>query len=333
MKKNNCLPSEMNTLTNGFEKIFLPNNKNKLIKKNSIKKQEEITKVEIEEEVEREEEEEEEERNYLTYKSINLDEYNIINEEVRGKVVGLIGSKGGVGTTFIASHLAALCLKEEYNNKVVLVDLNLGDGDIRNVFVQTEPVKDLGDLSSILDELSDISVKNVVEDTNNGISAIFSPNDFKKVEEFQEDDIKQIIDILRSSYEYIFLDLSNNLSLNSTKAGINSSDELIIVTLPQFLSIRRCSCLLKDVTSLIKGANIHFVINRYDSFSAISLKHIEQFLEIPISQVIPEDLTLGMMFDQKGILLCDRKDLSVISSINNLVHKISNSKNLKVKED
>ncbi|MFH1584340.1 MAG: AAA family ATPase [Actinomycetota bacterium] len=328
MKKNNCLPSEINTLTNGFEKIFLPNNKNELIKKNSIKKQEEINKVETEEEVGREEE-----RNYLTYESINLDEYNIVNEEVRGKVVGLIGSKGGVGTTFIASHLAVLCLKKEYNSKVVLVDLNLGNGDIRTVFIQTEPVKDLGDLSSILDELSDISVENVVEDTNNEISAIFSPNDFKKVEKFREDDIQQIVDILRSSYEYIFLDLPNNLNLNSTKAGINSSDELIIVTLPQFLSIRRCDCLLKEITSFKKGANIHLVVNRYDSFSAIPLRHIEQFLEIPISQVISEDLTLGMMFDQKGTLLCDRKDLSVISSINKLVYIISDSKNLKVKED
>jgi len=328
MKKNNCLPSEINTHINSFEKIFLPNNKNKLIKKNSIKRQEEITKVGTKKEVEREEK-----RNYLTYESINLDEYNVVNEKVRGKVVGLIGSKGGVGTTFIASHLAALCLKKEYNNKVVLVDLNLGNGDIRNVFIQTEPVKDLGDLSSILDELSDISVKNVVEDTNNGISAIFSPNDFKKVEEFREDDIKQIIDILRSLYEYIFLDIPNNLNLNSTKAGINSSDKLIIVTVPQFLSIRRCGCLLKEINSFKKGANIHLVINRCDSFSAVPLRHIEQFLEIPVSQVIPEDLTLGMMFDRKGTLLRDRKDLSVINSIKDLVYKISDSKNLKVKED
>ncbi|GAI29710.1 unnamed protein product, partial [marine sediment metagenome] len=71
----------------------------------------------------------------------------------------------------------------------------------------------------------------------------------------------------------------------------------------------------------------HLVVNRSDSFSAISLKHIEQFLKVPIFKTIPEDLTLGIMFEQKGTILSDRTDLSLIRSMGDLARKILNFKN------
>lgn len=273
----------------------------------------------------------EEVENYLTYESIDIENFNVSNNEVTGKVIGLIGSKGGAGTTFIACHLAVLCSKKEFENKVILVNLNLENGDIKTVFNPANPVKNLGDLIPILDELSDISVENVVENINSEISVIFSPNDFKKAKEFKEKNLNRIIEILKKSYNYIFLDLPNNLNLSSAKVGINVSDYLIIITLPRYLSIKRCDYLLKEIYSINKRGKIHFIINRSDIFSAIPLKHIEQFLGITITQTIPEDLTLGMMFDQKGIVLSDRTDLSVISSIYKLATTFSNFKINKLK--
>jgi len=265
------------------------------------------------------------------YKPLNIEDFYTIDDNFEGKVIGVIGSKGGVGTTFITSHLAVICSKNDiandFESEAILVDLNLENGDIKTIFNQTDHAKDIGDLTPILNELSNISVENVVEKTNNGLSIIFSTNNLEKAKEFKEDNINHIVKILKKLYKYVFLDIPNNLNLCSAKAGINVSDELILITIPHLLSVIRCNHLLEQINSLKNGAITHLVVNRSDSFSAISLKHIEQFLKVPIFKTIPEDLTLGIMFEQKGTILSDRTDLSLIRSMGDLARKILNFKN------
>lgn len=265
------------------------------------------------------------------YKPLNIEDFYTIDDNFEGKVIGVIGSKGGVGTTFITSHLAVICSKNDiandFESEAILVDLNLENGDIKTIFNQTDHAKDIGDLTPILNELSNISVENVVEKTNNGLSIIFSTNNLEKAKEFKEDNINHIVKILKKLYKYVFLDIPNNLNLCSAKAGINVSDKLILITIPHLLSVIRCNHLLEQINSLKNGAITHLVVNRSDSFSAISLKHIEQFLKVPIFKTIPEDLTLGIMFEQKGTILSDRTDLSLIRSMSDLARKILNFKN------
>lgn len=265
------------------------------------------------------------------YEPLDIEDFYITDDNFEGKVIGVIGSKGGVGTTFITSHLAAICsknnIKNDFENEAILVDLNLEDGDIKTIFNQNDHAKDIGDLIPILNELNNISVGNIIEKTNNGLSIIFSTNDLEKAKKFKEDNINQIVKILKKLYKYIFLDIPNNLNLCSAKAGINVSDKLILITIPHLLSIIRCNHMLEQINSLKDGAITHIIVNRSDSFSAISLKHVEQFLKVPIFKTIPEDLTLGIMFEQKGTILSNRNDLSVISSISDLARKILNFKN------
>ena len=57
-----------------------------------------------------------------------------VNNSSRGEVVAVVGAKGGVGTTTIASHIAFDHLRAHPGEKVCLVDVDIEKGDVGAIF-------------------------------------------------------------------------------------------------------------------------------------------------------------------------------------------------------
>ncbi len=204
-----------------------------------------------------------------------------------GRVLAFYGAKGGVGTTTIAIN-AAIALHRELGRKVVLVDANLQFGDHR-VFL------DLGlDRKSIIDIVTAPSidldlVRQVLVHHDSGIDLLLAPPSPETAELVTEEHLPQILDHLRSLYDYVILDIDKRLDEINLKI-LDQADQFFVVMTADLSCLKNVRLVLETIGHLgVEPAKVHLVLNRSNAFTGISQKNAESALKRTIEyQVINE---------------------------------------------
>lgn len=164
-----------------------------------------------------------------------------------GKIISFSNQKGGVGKTTTCVNVAACVASKGY--KVLLVDLDPQGNATSSVGVEkTEELK--GIYNVIIGETNVIEV--VAKTKFDNLDII--PADLNlagaEVELVQmnsrEHILKNSLDIVRNSYDYIFIDCPPSLGLLTINA-LTASDSIIIPILCEFLSLEGLSQLMNTV--------------------------------------------------------------------------------------
>jgi pilus assembly protein CpaE len=201
-----------------------------------------------------------------------------------GRVFALYGAKGGVGTTTIAIN-AAIALHRELGRKVCLVDGNLQFGDHR-VFL------DLGlDRKSIVDVVTATSidqdlVRQVLVKHDSGIDLLLAPPTPETAELVTQEHMPVILDILRSLYDYVVVDIDKRL--DDVNLGIIETSELVFVVMTADLScLKNVRLVLETIGHLgYEKTKVQLVLNRSNAFTGINVKNAEGALKRPIDHQI-----------------------------------------------
>ncbi|MBT9171175.1 MAG: hypothetical protein DDT18_01546 [Actinobacteria bacterium] len=69
------------------------------------------------------------------------------------------------------------------------------------------------------------------------------------------------------------------------------------------------------MAKLVPEADLRVILNKFDSVQALPTPLVEKAIGRSIYRKIPEDAALGLLFEQTGTLLLERRDLSVVASI------------------
>lgn len=164
-----------------------------------------------------------------------------------GKIISFSNQKGGVGKTTTCVNLSACVASKGY--KVLLVDLDPQGNATSSVGVEkTEELK--GIYNVIVGETNIVEV--VAKTKFDNLDII--PSDINlagaEVELVQmnsrEHILKNSLDIVRNSYDYIFIDCPPSLGLLTINA-LTASDSIIIPILCEFLSLEGLSQLMNTV--------------------------------------------------------------------------------------
>ena len=78
-----------------------------------------------------------------------------------GKIINVIGSKGGVGTTTVAVNLAVSMAEKKSVGSVALIDMNLLFGDIP-LFLEIEPKYNWSEITKNISRLDATFLKNIL---------------------------------------------------------------------------------------------------------------------------------------------------------------------------
>ena len=192
-----------------------------------------------------------------------------------------------MGTTTIAIN-AAIALHRELGRKVVLVDANLQFGDHR-VFL------DLGlDRKSIIDVVTAPSIdldliKQVLVHHDSGIDLLLAPPSPETAELVTEEHLPQILDHLRSLYDYVILDIDKRLDEINLKI-LDQADQFFVVMTADLSCLKNVRLVLETIGHLgVEPGKVHLVLNRSNAFTGISMKNAESALKRTIEfQVINE---------------------------------------------
>lgn len=223
--------------------------------------------------------------------------------QATGKVISILGSRGGVGCTSLAVNLGCT-LSQDKNNKVVLIDLDLALGDA-DVALDLMPDFSLSDLIIGLDRL-DMSLlkRSLTEHKSSGLFLLPHPVQMQDVSMIQEDEehmrrvlelprvVERVVGLLRSSYSHLVLDLSKGLTPTDMTA-VHLSDIVLLVAQLELTSLRnvvRIMHTLGDEAGL--KDKIEVVLNRTGSDfmgGEISVKRAEETIGKPVYWQIPND--------------------------------------------
>jgi septum site-determining protein MinD len=198
----------------------------------------------------------------------------------KGKIVGIISLKGGVGKTTTVANLGA-ALASEFGKKVLVIDANFSAPNLGLHFGLVNPKVTLHDV--LLDK---VTADKAIYEHENGFHIMPAAYLSKKIDPFK---LKKKINYLKDHYDVILIDSSPNLN-NEILATMVASDELFVVTSPDYPTLSttlRAVRLAKQRKTPIKGLILNKVFNK--KFE-LSINDIEQAAGVPVVSVLTQDV-------------------------------------------
>ncbi len=198
-----------------------------------------------------------------------------------GKVIGILSLKGGVGKT--SSVVALGGALASFGKKVLLVDANFS---APNLGIHLNVISPEKTIHNVLN--GDAKIEEAIHNLE-GFDLI--PASVYPKKQFDPLKLKEKLKSLKNNYDFILIDSSPSLN-NETLAAIVSSDELFVVTTPDYSTLTmtlKAIALAKKRGTPISGMILNKV---YNNKFELSMADVEKMSEVPILAVIPHDVNV-----------------------------------------
>jgi pilus assembly protein CpaE len=203
-----------------------------------------------------------------------------------GRVVAVMGTKGGVGATVLTCQLAASL--QEAGGRVALVDLNYPLGDVALHF-DVEPTYTLADLARAEEELDATYLRTILKGHESGIQILAAPSLMEDAESIRSLHVERVLPILRSEFDWVIVDVSRSWNEASVQA-LTLADQVLLVSLfdvPTLNHARQHKKLLEGLA--LSGSRTRMVGNRHAKGDAVTVGDFKRVLGSEPDALIPND--------------------------------------------
>ena len=164
-----------------------------------------------------------------------------------GRVIAVVGAKGGVGASCVAHNLAWAVAREAKLDTVV-VDLDLGFGTAGLDYNQ-DPPQGIADAVFSPDRIDSAFIDRLLSKCTDHLGLLAAPATLERVYDFAAEAFDPIVDSLRSTVPCIVLDVPHQWS-GWIKKTLIGSDDILIVASPDLANLRNT----KNLLDLLKTA-------------------------------------------------------------------------------
>lgn len=218
----------------------------------------------------------------------------------RGKVVAILGIKGGSGVTTLAINLSAAIAKQIPN--LTLADLQHGMGAIglQLGYFQGAGLSML--LQSQLKKLTHELVKEALVEYAPGMRLLLAAyNPTEAAVPLPAGHVERIVDLLAETAEWVVLDLGSRIG-GATAKALKAADLVLLCLSPQRTSLVMAQTLLQHMKqSGLHRERTHIVlVNTTPSAPAANLQQIETQLQLPVLGNIPPAPEVAMAALEQG---------------------------------
>lgn len=220
-------------------------------------------------------------------------------------IYSFLGSKGGNGTTTVATNFA-VSLSRLSKKRVLILDLDTQLGDVADFF-------GVKDNRYLLQEGTDASVwepghisRTIVSHSKTGIDLLSLTNGFSRNALSFPAELKLLLSYLQKEYDFIVVDTCN-LFENNTIAALDASDLIFLVSKCSLPALRNSQKVLHVFDRLgYPASRIRLLINRYSKGDEIDLKQVEKTLRFSVFWTMPNDFKSIISSIQAGLPLTAR---------------------------
>jgi pilus assembly protein CpaE len=201
----------------------------------------------------------------------------------KGRMIAVFSSKGGTGTSFLATNIAACS-----GAPTILVDLNLQAGDLP-LFLGVNPKYSFADMAENRNRLDDELIKSFATPYSSNLSLLAAPREADSADEIEPEHVFDVLQRLRESYEYVVLDPQHTFD-SITLAALDQSDEILLVLSLDIPAIRSTQRALEIFDRLgYPRKKVRIVVNRWSKQIDLDLQQVEKFLGEPVIGFVPSD--------------------------------------------
>jgi pilus assembly protein CpaE len=209
-------------------------------------------------------------------------------ETQSGRVVSVIGARGGVGVSTVATNLATSVQQAQQRESVALVDLDMHGGDL-GLFLDLHPSQGLKHLSKDISRLDETIVRSSLVKHSSGLHLLASGYEgFDEIKPTAGSTMR-VIGLLRSMHGHVFVDCGHALE-PAVKEALDCSDQVIVVTTLSLPAIRRTKRLLEALATVqYQAGKLLVVVNRYTNDQKDLVSETENMLGLRMAGLIPND--------------------------------------------
>jgi pilus assembly protein CpaE len=228
------------------------------------------------------------------------DEQPAAPRSARGRIINVLGSKGGVGTTTIAVNLAVELAGGERPASVALVDMNTLFGDIP-LFLDLKAEFHWGEITKNIDRMDNIFLGKILAKHPSGIQVLSSPAHLNGHVAPTPETIEHILGVMQQMFDFVIIDAGQSTNDTCLKIVQMASDVLLVSTL-SLPCLSTANKLLQSFSRLGYAGRdkMKVLVNRYLKKGEISLPEAEQGLSQNFFWVIPNDYTSTMSAINQG---------------------------------
>jgi Flp pilus assembly CpaE family ATPase len=225
------------------------------------------------------------------------------SETPRAKIAGVVGGTGGVGTTTIASILAAEVARQS-GQKTLLMDLDCSPGLV--AFTSGVDLQySVADAIARANEMDLTIWEDLVGDGEENLDILGCARNAVPLE-YDIASLRETLAFASGIYRWIVIDLGR-LSYVAQQV-FRSVDERFLVTGPEIPALHQCKRVLEMLEMAgFERDHVRLILNRKDSANRLSLQEIRKLFGIEINATLPpshDDLYKA----------CLRKQLPPVSS-------------------
>ncbi len=200
-----------------------------------------------------------------------------------GRMTAVFSSKGGCGTSFIATNLAASATA-----RTVLVDLNLEVGDLQ-LFLGVKPKHSIADMVARHGHLDANLIAALVTPYSANLDLVAAPKELDPIDKIEQAHVLEVLQRLRENYDYTVLDPRHTFD-PITLTALDQSDEVVLVLtldIPAIRSAQRALQIFDRVGCPRKKVRV--VVNRWSKQADVDMREVEKLFGEPVFGSLPSD--------------------------------------------
>jgi pilus assembly protein CpaE len=164
-----------------------------------------------------------------------------------GRVIAVVGAKGGVGAS-TAAHNIAFSIARDLSLDTVIADLDLPFGTAGLDFNQ-DPPQGVADAVFSPERVDGAFIDRLLSKCTDHLSLLAAPATLEREYDFTPETFDPIVDSMRSSVPYTVLDIPH-LWTGWAKQALISADEVLIVAAPDLANLRN----VKNLFDFVRAA-------------------------------------------------------------------------------
>jgi pilus assembly protein CpaE len=216
------------------------------------------------------------------------------------RVITVLCPKGGAGKTTVATNLA-IGLAQRSPGRVALVDLDLQFGDVASA-LQLSPEHTVTDAVDA-PRLDATTLKVFLTPHRVGLFALCAPLTPVDADEIEATDVQSLLELLLASFDFVVIDTASGLD-EAALAALEVSTDLVLLSAPDVPCVRGTR---KEVEALQmignRSQHWHFVLNRSDARTGLSVGDIEATVGLHVDVSIPESRAVPLALNQGSAIV------------------------------
>jgi len=211
-----------------------------------------------------------------------------------GRMICVLGLKGGAGKTLTSSNLAASLADQGHS--VAIIDLDLQFGDV-GLALGLSPERTIYDLVRSGGSLDAEKLEDFLTVHSSGVRALLAPARPDQAGVVTADFLREVYPLLRSMHEFVIVDTPPSFTPEVIGA-VDASTEVCIVAMLDSLSLKNSKLGLETLELMDYGGRVRFVLNRADSNVGISREDVVAIMGRTPDVLVPSDRNITRAVNQ-----------------------------------